>query len=77
MTCGRITSIFAPLLFGVLSAKYGIAVAFRVGALAWVFTIIGYLLSRETSGVELERLDREATLATAQPAIAPMPQASE
>jgi MFS family permease len=60
MTCGRITSIFAPMLFGALSAQYGIAVAFRLGALAWIFTIIGYLLSRETSGVELEQLDRGA-----------------
>jgi len=67
MTCGRIASIFAPLLFGVLSAKYGIAVAFRVGALAWIFTIIGYLLSRETSGVELEQIDQQAALATAPP----------
>jgi dipeptide/tripeptide permease len=77
MTCGRIASIFAPLLFGVLSANYGIAVAFRLGALAWVFTIIGYLLSRETSGVELERLDREAASATAQPAVAALAQPSE
>jgi putative MFS transporter len=67
MTCGRIASIFAPLLFGVLSVKYGIAVAFRLGALAWVFTIIGYLLSRETSGVELEQIDQQAALATAPP----------
>ncbi len=77
MTCGRIVSIFAPLLFGVLSAKYGIDVAFRLGALAWILTIIGYLLSRETSGVELERIDQRAGLATAQPAIAPLPQASK
>jgi len=67
MTCGRVASIFAPLLFGVLSANYGIAVAFRLGALAWIFTIIGYLLSRETSGTELERIDQEATPATAKP----------
>ena len=77
MTCGRIASIFAPMLFGALSANYGIAVAFRLGALAWIFTIIGYLLSRETSGVELELLDRVAPLATAQPAVAPVLQPSE
>jgi MFS family permease len=76
MTCGRIASIFAPLLFGVLSAKYGIAVAFRLGALAWILTIIGYLLSRETSGVELDELDRTAASATAPPAAAPLPQPS-
>ena len=60
MTCGRIASIFAPLLFGVLSAHYGIAFAFRMGSLAWILTIVGYLLSRETSGVELERIESES-----------------
>jgi dipeptide/tripeptide permease len=77
MTCGRIASIFAPMLFGVLSADYGIAVAFRVGALAWIMTVIGYLLSRETSGVELERLDQAAALPRTASADAPLPQSSE
>jgi putative MFS transporter len=73
MTCGRITSIFAPMLFGVLSANYGIAVAFRLGALAWIFTVAGYLLSRETSGIELERLDEASMLVEGRraPALAP------
>src|SRR5215471_16760261 len=62
-----IASIFAPPLCGVLSATYGIAVAFRLGALAWIFTVIGYLLSRETSGVELERIDQQVALGTAPP----------
>ena len=77
MTCGRIASIFAPMLFGVLSAQYGIAVAFRLGALAWILTILGYLLSRETSGIELEKLDRPVTLATVSPGIAPLEQSLE
>ncbi len=50
MACGRVVSILAPLFFGAVAARYGIAVAFRLGALAWLLTIIGYLLSRETSG---------------------------
>jgi MFS transporter, putative metabolite:H+ symporter len=63
MTCGRIASIFAPMFFGVVSAQYGIAFAFRLGALAWILTIVGYLLSRETSGIELERIERESATA--------------
>jgi hypothetical protein len=59
-----------------LAARYGIAVAFRLGALAWILTIIGYLLSRETSGIALERIEEEAALAMA-PAAAPLAQPSE
>jgi MFS transporter, putative metabolite:H+ symporter len=59
MTCGRIVSIFAPMFFGIVSAQYGIPFAFRLGALAWILTIVGYLLSRETSGIELERIENE------------------
>ena len=55
MACGRVVSILAPLFFGVMAARWGIAVAFRVGALAWILTIVGYLLSRETGGIALER----------------------
>jgi MFS transporter, putative metabolite:H+ symporter len=58
LACGRIVSILAPLFFGVVAARYGIAIAFRLGALAWILTIVGYLLSRETSGVELEQIER-------------------
>lgn len=61
MACGRIVSILAPLFFGVVAARYGIAVAFRLGALAWILTILGYLLSRETSGIELEHIERQAS----------------
>ncbi|HJU20296.1 MAG TPA: MFS transporter [Stellaceae bacterium] len=77
MACGRIVSILAPMFFGVVAARYGIAVAFRLGALAWIFTIIGYLLSRETSGIALERIEQEAALATAQSTAALLPQPSE
>ena len=72
MACGRVVSILAPLFFGLVAARYGIAVAFRLGALAWILTIIGYLLSRETSGIALERIEEEAALATARPAAAPL-----
>ena len=37
--------------------RWGIAAAFRLGALAWILTIIGYLLSRETSGIALEQIE--------------------
>jgi len=76
MACGRIVSILAPMFFGVVAARYGIPVAFRLGALAWLLTIIGYLLSRETSGIALERIE-EAALAAAPPAVAPLLQPSE
>jgi MFS transporter, putative metabolite:H+ symporter len=55
MACGRVVLILAPLFFGVVAARWGIAVAFRLGALAWILTIVGYLLSRETGGIALER----------------------
>lgn len=71
MACGRIVSILAPLFFGVVAARYGIAIAFRLGSLAWILTVIGYLLSRETSGIELERIE------SPQPSLAPMPLPSE
>lgn len=65
MACGRIVSILAPMFFGIVAAHYGIAVAFRLGALAWLLTIIGYWLSRETSGMALERIEQEAANAAA------------
>ena len=58
MACGRVVSILAPMFFGVVAARYGIAVAFQLGSLAWLLTIVGYFLSRETSGIELERIER-------------------
>jgi MFS family permease len=67
MACGRVVSILAPMFFGILAARYGIATAFRFGALAWLLTVLGYLLSRETSGVALERIEQDAASA-AQPA---------
>jgi hypothetical protein len=75
--CGRVVSTLAPLFFGMVAARYGIAVAFRLGALAWILTIIGYLLSRETSGIALERIEGEAAFAATQPAAAPLAQPSE
>jgi putative MFS transporter len=75
MACGRIVSILAPLFFGVLAARYGIAVAFRLGALAWLLTIIGYLFSRETSGIDLEQIDRQSL--RPQPSLAPLPASLE
>jgi len=77
MACGRVVSIMAPLFFGVVAARWGIAVAFRLGALAWILTIIGYLLSRETSGIALERIEEQAVLTAAQSAAIPLPQPSE
>ena len=77
MACGRVVSILAPLFFGVVSARWGIAVAFRLGALAWILTIIGYLLSRETSGIALERIEERAVLTAAQSAATPLPQPSK
>src|ERR1700719_2956408 len=74
MACGRVVSILAPLFFGVVSARWGIAVAFRLGALAWILTIIGYLMSRETSGIALERIEEQAVLTAAQSAATPLPQ---
>lgn len=57
MACGRVVSILAPTFFGVVAAHHGIATAFRYGALAWLLTVLGYLLSRETSGVALEHIE--------------------
>jgi MFS transporter, putative metabolite:H+ symporter len=69
MACGRVVSILAPMFFGIVAAQYGIATAFRFGALAWLLTVLGYVLSRETSGVALERIEQGSTPA-AQPALA-------
>lgn len=56
---GRIVSIAAPVVFGALAARYGIGIAFRIGAFFWILTIIGYLLSRETNGIELAQIAGE------------------
>jgi MFS family permease len=77
MACGRVVSILAPMFFGVVAARYGIAVAFQLGSLAWILTIVGYLLSRETSGVALEHIEQEAAVAAAPAGLAPLPQPSE
>jgi hypothetical protein len=77
MACGRVVSILAPLFFDVVAARWGIAVAFRLGALAWILTIIGYLLSRETSGIALERIEEQAVSTAAQSAATPLPQPSK
>jgi hypothetical protein len=77
MACGRVVSILVPLFFGVVAARWGIGVAFRLGALAWILTIIGYLLSRETSGIALERIEERAVLTAAQSAATPLPQPSK
>jgi MFS transporter, putative metabolite:H+ symporter len=72
MACGRVVSILAPMFFGIVAARYGIATAFRYGAMAWLLTVLGYLLSRETSGVALERIEQHAASAAA-PSLAPQP----
>ena len=60
-----------------MAARWGIAAAFRLGALAWILAIIGYLLSRETSGIALERIEEQAAWRPAQPAATPLPQSSK
>jgi len=72
---GRIVSILAPVVFGALAARYGIGIAFRLGAFSWILTIIGYLLSRETGGIELAQIAGE-NLAP-QPPLATLPLQSE
>jgi len=57
--------------------RWGIAAAFRLGALAWILTIIGYLLSRETSGIALEQIEEQAAWTPAQSAATPLPQPSK
>lgn len=56
---GRVVSIAAPVIFGILAARYGIGTALRLGAFSWILTIIGYLLSRETGGIELAQIAGE------------------
>jgi putative MFS transporter len=56
---GRVVSIAAPVVFGALAARYGIAIAFRLGSISWILTIIGYLFSRETGGIELAQIAGE------------------
>ena len=77
MACGRVVSILAPLFFGVVAARWGIAVAFRLGALAWILTIVGNLLSRETGGIALERIEEQVVLTAVQSAATPLPQPSK
>jgi putative MFS transporter len=58
MAIGRLVSILAPIVFGGFAARYGLDYALRAGTFAWIFTIIGFLMSRETKGLELEQISR-------------------
>jgi MFS transporter, putative metabolite:H+ symporter len=56
MAVGRLVAIIAPVIFGGFAEKYGIDFALRAGTVAWILTIIGFLLSKETRGLSLEEI---------------------
>jgi MFS family permease len=56
MAVGRLVAIVAPIVFGGFAERYGIDFALRAGTVAWVFTILGFLLSKETKGLRLEEI---------------------
>lgn len=56
MAVGRLVAIIAPVVFGSLAASHGLDFALRAGAFAWIFTVIGFLLSKETKGMHLEEI---------------------
>jgi len=57
---GRIVSIAAPLVTQMLAGSLGVAQAIQISAGIWLLLIVGYLMSHETRGLELE--DRVAPL---------------
>lgn len=61
---GRIVSIAAPIVTQILATSFGVGHAIQVSSFIWLFLIVGYLISHETSGVEVA--DRVA-LGTASP----------
>jgi MFS transporter, putative metabolite:H+ symporter len=54
MAVGRLVAIVAPIVFGGFAEQHGIDFALRAGTFAWIFTIFGFLLSKETKGMRLE-----------------------
>lgn len=51
---GRIVSIAAPMVTQALAGSIGVAHAIQCSALIWVTLLVGYLISHETAGVEIE-----------------------
>lgn len=58
MAIGRTVGIVAPTLFGGFAARYGIDFAIHMGSFAWILTIVGFLLSKETRGMALEEISQ-------------------
>ena len=58
MAIGRIVGIASPILFGGFAARYGIDFALHMGTFAWILTIFGFLLSKETKGMALEEISQ-------------------
>lgn len=51
---GRIVSIAAPMVTQVLAGSMGVAHAIQVSGLIWLPLIVGYMISHETAGLEIE-----------------------
>lgn len=51
---GRIVSIAGSKVTPALAALMGVAHAIQVSALIWISLFVGYLISRETAGLEIE-----------------------
>lgn len=69
---GRIVSIAAPMVTQALAGSLGVAHAIQVSALIWISLFVGYLISHETAGREIE--DRVAIAEPLPAAIIPGPQ---
>jgi putative MFS transporter len=72
---GRIVSIAAPVVTQILAGSLGVSHAIQLSSLIWLSLIVGYLISHETSGVEIA--DRVVLDATSPPTLAAVPLRSE
>jgi MFS transporter, putative metabolite:H+ symporter len=51
---GRIVSIVAPMVTQMLAVSMGVAHAIQVSGFIWLSLFVGYLISHETAGIEIE-----------------------
>ncbi len=53
LTIGRLVSILAPILVGVVAARTSLAFAYQLSVAPWVLAILAFALSRETRAMQL------------------------
>lgn len=53
LTIGRIVSIAAPVMVGIVASKTSLAIAYQIGVAPWILAVIAYAISRETKAMPL------------------------